>query len=185
MTNFMMFMVFMYISAVSLSFMMDGSMGPAATMLTADITATSTTVPVHSTANFLNNDFVVIGDEKICYTTRGSDSFTDLTRGCRNTTAEAHDTNTKVYNEPASLANQVIGFDLLDSVADQNVAVAIIKGAIALPGVVKNVFTKLVMWDFAYLEASQITYIKFYVLYPISAGFVISIVLFVRKVTFG
>ncbi len=185
MTNFMIFMMFVYSGAVGLSFMKDGSMGPANTILTVAITATSATLAVHSTTHFLNNDFVVIDDEEICYTVRTATTFTGLTRGCNDTKAQSHSLGDNVRNEPASVINQAVGFDLLETVNEGNAAFGLIRGAAAIPSMVKNVFTKLVMWDFEYLNNGAAVYIKYYFLYPISAGFVISLILFIRQIVVG
>ncbi len=180
MINLALFMSFVYLSGIGVSFILDGSTGPAATELTVAASTTATILTVHSTGNFLADDFLVIGDEQICYTGKTTTVFSGLTRGCNNTSIKAHSAGTRVFNEPAGMMNLLIGFDLIQTLTEGNVIIGMFRAAWQLPGVVQHVFTKLVLWDFAYLEGNAV-YMKYYFLYPISFAFAMSLFILAWK----
>ena len=72
MNNFFMFLLFIFVGGQMLSLFMEGRTGIANTPLTADITEISTTLDVVDTSGFLAANFVIIGDEDICYTSKAS-----------------------------------------------------------------------------------------------------------------
>ena len=179
MTNLFMFFVFTFIAGQILSFMVDGSTGLGATELTANLTKTATTANVGNTDLFLAVDHFIVGEESICYGGKTDTTFTDLTRGCRGSSASAHGTGTRAYGEAAGLINQIIGFNLLQTLSQDGLIIGAAKVAVQLPGAVANVFTKLVMWDFVYLEGPAV-YLK-YMFYSLSAGLVFSLALIVLR----
>ena len=61
------------------------------TDVAAQLTSTSTTLTVDSTADFESNGFIRIGNELIAYTGKTATSFTGLTRGVGGTTAVQHE----------------------------------------------------------------------------------------------
>ncbi len=113
MSNWVVFFVFCFVSMQILSLFIEGQVGLATTQLTASLSETGTTINVQGTDGFIDNDFVVIGDEEICYTTRGGTSFTGLTRGCRETDIAAHSAGIRVYNDSTGLVNRMVGFNIL------------------------------------------------------------------------
>lgn len=96
-----------------------GGGGYAATSLTADIDDNNPTLPVVSTAGFLDGtDYVEIGSEKILYTgtTIAPDTFTGCTRGHQDTVAVAHPDGATVYTTSASVVNSALGFNIAATV---------------------------------------------------------------------
>jgi hypothetical protein len=83
---------------------------PAATTLSANITAGAATIPLTSTAGFPTSGYVVINGEIIQYTGVSSPNLTGATRGLFGTTASTHssgDTVTEAtygYGMPSSLS---------------------------------------------------------------------------------
>lgn len=64
---------------------------PHSTTLTADVTATATTLPVASSDGFITHDGrVTIDSEKILYGRKDSTNFYDCVRGVESTTAASH-----------------------------------------------------------------------------------------------
>jgi hypothetical protein len=58
--------------------------------LTADVTSTTTTIPVQNTGIFVSAGFARLGDEMIQYTGKTGSSLTGVTRGVSGTTARSH-----------------------------------------------------------------------------------------------
>ena len=179
MVNLFQFFLFTYIAGQILSFTIDGTTGLGATELAAALTKTATTATVHSTDLFLDADHFIIGSESICYTGKTATTFSGLTRGCRESSAAAHGNGSRVYGEAAGLINQVIGFNLLQTLSSDGLIIGGIKVAVQLPGAVAHVFTKLVMWDFAYF-AGPAVYVQ-YLFFALSGGLVLSLALVVLR----
>lgn len=179
---FMMFMVFMYTGGFMLDLAMDKSTGISATVLAAKLEVADTSMSVHSTANFLTLDVLFIGDERICYTGKTATTFTGLTRGCKGDkkyTASAHPAGDRVYNEAAGVINRIVGFNSLTAITTGGV-IQKFQGVSHLIGGFVSAIVRMVMWDFGYLEGA-VVYFKYLFLYPLSAGFVVSTVLFARR----
>ena len=118
MSNWVVFFVLCFITMQIMSMFIEGEVGLATTSLTAPLSATSTIISVSGTQGFLDSDFVTIDAEDICYTTRGDSSFSGLTRGCRNTDAEAHSAGKRVYNDTTGMINRVVGFNIIETLAN-------------------------------------------------------------------
>ena len=170
------YMSFCFIAMTILSFAIDGQTALAATKLTSTATDKATVLNVTSTAGFLDSDVVMLEGEIIYYTGVTETTFTGLTRGYNQTDKQNHKAGTKVYNEPTGLINQAVGFNILEMMATDGP----IKVLVTLPWTLSKFFAKLVMWDFSFLAGDlmgfPLSYIKFLILYPISAGFVIQAV---------
>ncbi len=179
MQNLFIFFVFTYICGQILSFTIDGTTGLGATELAAPLSKIATTATVHSTDLFLNIDHIMIGNEIICYSGKSDTSFTGLTRGCLGTSAARHGNQSRVYGEATGLINQMIGFNLLQTLSNDGLIVGGIKVAFQLPAAIARTFTKLVMWDFAYFEGPAV-YVQ-YMFYGLSAGLVLSLGVIVIK----
>jgi len=79
---------------------------------------------------------------------------------------------TKVFNRGSSLVNQALGMNIAQSATTAGVA----KTFVLLPIALSKTAIKLVAWDFAYLEGN-FSYFKYMILYPISAGFMYTILI--------
>jgi len=167
------FMSFTFIAMTMLSFAIEGQVGLAATRLSSPLDSEDTIAYVTTTDGFIDSDIMMIEGEILYYTGKTETSFTGLTRGYRDTDIQTHKTSEKVFNEPTGLINQAVGFNIVEMMSRDGP----IKVMWNLPGALVSFFAKLVMWDFSFLEGNlmgfPLAYIKFLVLYPISAGFVI------------
>lgn len=178
MTNLFMACFLMFVAGQMLSFFMEGQTGLATTELTAAIDNDDTTIPVAFTTGFLSNDFIIIGNEHICYTGLTSTSFTGATRGCQKTDADSHparDVNgpTIVFNPTTGLVNRFAAFRVVQSFADDGFAKGFITFFSALPSIAKDIASMLV-WDYSYLTGMAV-YVKYFLLYPITAGMALSL----------
>ena len=108
MNNFFMFLLLIFVGGQMLSLFMEGRTGISNTPLTSDITEISTTLGVVDTSGFLTANFVIIGDEDICYTGKTDTTFTGLTRGCNDTDAAIHSAGALAYDEGSGFLNRAI-----------------------------------------------------------------------------
>lgn len=113
MNKLIVFFLVMMVGTGMLVGMMAGGGGVVTTELTATINSTATVLPVETTTDFLDEDYVIIGGEKILYTGITDTSFTGCTRGYGNTTAMAHILGAKVYTARASSLNYALGFNII------------------------------------------------------------------------
>jgi len=179
-TNLFMFFVFTFVSLTVLSAIVDGHTGLETTELTAGITKTSTTVNVKTTDPFSSHGQLMIGDETICYTGKNSSQFTGVTRGedCRrHSEAQAFPAGQIVMVEGTGVVNQLIGFDLLSAFGEGGIS-GFVLGSVNVVSNLPNFLmavARMLVWDYSFLDGSFV-YIKFLVLYPLSAGMVLSFV---------
>lgn len=169
------FFTFMFTFATVLSFLMAGQSAFVTTSLTSPMSATATTITVGSTAGFLTADVLWIGNEMVGYTGVSGTTFTGVSRGIRDTEAVTHPTDSRVYSESAGVINQLVGFNVLKSLSEDNFAKGLFTMVVSLPGLLINIVVKLVAWDFPMLEGHG-AWLKYFFLYPLSAGLVFSFV---------
>lgn len=118
MSKLITFFMFMFIGATILSAVMEGGGGIVDTTLTSSIDEDDVTLNVNSTTDFLEDDYVLIGSEKIAYTGVTSTTFTGCTRGYEGTTATAHVLGSKVYTRDTSFINNALDFDIAATADD-------------------------------------------------------------------
>jgi hypothetical protein len=170
-----------------ISFNVEGQGGLAATSTTSTISITEVSViNVTSTGGFLSVDYVVIGSEIICHTGRTGTTFTGLTRGCRDTDAQTHAAGVRVYNETTSVMNQVIGFNIAETMSTSGP----IRVVIMVPRALMHAVPKLIQWDYSYLEGDllgtfPLAYFKYIVLYPLSGAFIMGFAVIMINVFMG
>ena len=178
--NLLIFFVFSFISLTILSAIVDGHTGLETTNLTANLSETGTTMSVTTTDLFPSRDGIVqIENEIICYGGVTSTTFTDLSRGedCRkHSVADAHVSGVQVMGQATGIINNLIGFDIATAFSDGGI-VGFVKGlwttATMTPQWVVALF-HMVLWDYSFLTGPFV-YIKYLILYPLSAGMVLSI----------
>jgi len=166
-----------------------------------NLTASDDTIAVVSVRGFLpGGDRLTIEKESILYTSveenfvldgtgsRYCPCFLGVVRGSNDytgeeTTAAGHlgpvaagvgsppKKGTKVYNRGSSIVNQAIGFNI----GETSSVLGKFKAGFQLPGALVKLVIKLVAWDFAFLEGNYV-YFKYLLLYPISAGFVWTVI---------
>ena len=112
MSKLITFFLFLFIGAAMLSAIMEGGGGIVAVELATAINATSTIIEVASTENYLDADYLVIGNEKILYTGKTATTFTGGSRGYGGTEATAHAAGAMVYTADASAVNNALGFSI-------------------------------------------------------------------------
>jgi len=138
-----------------LSAIMEGGGGFNTTYLTNDESAVSTTIEVPSTDSWLHSDIIIIGNEKIRYTSKGDTRFnvpaTDG-RGYDGTSASAHEVGSYVMSKDTNVVNSILGFNI----ASTGTTV----GSVSIPLVLWNfIFTsvpRLAMWDYSWLTPDML-----------------------------
>jgi len=158
-----------------MSGIMEGGGGVRSTQLTVAIDEDDTTLQVSSTEGFLESDWVVIGDEKIRYTSKDDDSFSVPAvdgRGYDETSAVSHGVGSMVQTGEMNVINAALGF---------NTATAgTTAGTMEIIMVVTRFFTvtlpHLITWDFGWLKEGNMQWLRIGLL-AISAGFLITMAL--------
>lgn len=171
MSNWIVFFVCCTVAFFILSMFMDGNPGIVTAQLQTPLSATSTTVIVDSTEGFLNSDFIVVDLEHICYTSRTPTTFSGLTRGCQDTEAAEHRTPNRVFNDATGFVNRVVGFNILQSLADDGLIRGTLEIVSSIPDIAKT-FVKMAIWDFPFFNAPGLIYFKYIMLMAISAGLI-------------
>ncbi len=167
------------------SFAVEGELGLAATQLSTTIDDTQTSITVVTTDGFLNVDYVIVGTENMCYTSKTATTFDGITRGCNNTEAQAFVAGTRVFNEPTGMLNSMVGFNVAEAMSTAGP----IRVPFMLATTIPRAFAKMVMWDYSYLEGNLWTLplpmVKMIILYPISAAFMIGLAVMLINVFMG
>ena len=101
-----------FIGTSLLASVMQGGGGIVSTILTEDVAANATVIPVYTTELFNNTDIVRIGNEKICYSSKNATAFTVYERGYDGTTAEAFEAGRRVYSTEAGALNDALGYNM-------------------------------------------------------------------------
>lgn len=121
---------------------MAGGGGTTTTDLTANVTATQDYLPAISTSDFYWEDYVIIGSEKIYYTSSNDTAFLLCTRGYGSTKAAAHPAGGRVYTPSAAAMNNAVGFNIVAIQDDWGwasfIAVPILFVAATLPHIIKD-----------------------------------------------
>lgn len=112
MSKLITFFLVMLIGMSILAAVMAGGGGIVSTVLADNITADATTLSVDSTRDFLSQDYIVVGEERILYSGKTAVSFTGCTRGYDGTEAESHSDGDNVYTADASSVNNAMGFNI-------------------------------------------------------------------------
>lgn len=123
-----------FIGCSILAAILQGGGGIVSTVLTQNISANATVIPVESTALFNNADIIRIGDTDVLYTSKNTTAFLGATMGYGDTTAADYEAGRRVYSTEAGVLNDALGFNLGVSVETGGVW-----GLVMLP---INFFTK-------------------------------------------
>ncbi len=182
------FFVFTFICGNIIGASSEGQQGVITATLSFAIDNDDTRIPVAALAGnpasdplrgFLTQDILYIDGEAVSYTGRETECteqfsgpcFTGAERGIGSTDASSHASGARVYNELTGVVNQMIGFNVAESLS----TAGIIKTAITFPYAMTRAASKMVMWNYAFLEGPYYSLYKYILLYPISAGFVWSL----------
>jgi len=174
------FFLFCFAACTILCMIMEGKGGPAATSLTSDLDNTTTTINVTSTKDFLDVDYVWVGDEKIAYTGKTGSTFTGCTRGVDGTIAIQHASGYKVYNESSNVMYSMLGFN----VGVSNTTFGTFKTLTQTVLRIVRVIPRVIAWDYSFLGDS-LTLIKYVILYPLSAGLIFTLAMYFRNLILG
>ena len=173
-----------YLINVILGGVMEAGGGIAATRLTTGLTATAVTITVANTDGFLGSDYIVIGGERIRYTSKSSTTFTIPAtngRGYDNTQATTHVVGSNVYSEASNVLNGIVGFNI----ASTGATVGSINIATLLWHFLFTSIPKLLTWNFPHLMINPwLQYIR-YVGVLITAGYVVYVVLYLSSALGG
>ena len=176
MNKLLVFFLFCFAGCTILCMVVEGGGGFAATKLSSAISPDDTTINVISTKDFLDVDYIFIGDEKITYTGKGDTSFTGCTRGVDGTIATYHNSETKVYNEGSNILYNALGFNV--SVSSDTLGTLMTLAKVVIR-VVSNI-PRVIAWDYSFLTG-QLVIIKYFLLYPLSAGFIFALAMYFRQ----
>ena len=113
MNKLIVFFLFLLVSSGILIGIMQGGGGVVDTQLSANVTANATTLQVLDTTDFLEEDWVTVGSERIYYTGKTNTTFTGCTRGYSGTTGKAHVVGAYVYSQKAAALNYALNFDIV------------------------------------------------------------------------
>ena len=198
MNKLMAFFMFTFICGTIISFSMEGGSGIAGTTVSANVDKTQDVIPVVSVNGFLpGGDRLTLGRETIMYgsvqdsgvyLTYTCPCFKSVDRGADDYTGKATKKQehlgpvalspgtparkgAKVYNRGSSIVNQAIGFN----VGEASSTLGKFTTGLKVPGALIKLVIKLVAWDFAFLEGNYV-YFKYIFLYPISAGFIWTVI---------
>ena len=112
MSKLVTFFLVMLVGCSILGAIMKGGGGIVAEPLTLDVTESGAILTMASTTEYLAQDYVVIGEEKILYTGKTSTTLTGATRGYDGTDAIPHYDGDMVYTADASSINNALGFNI-------------------------------------------------------------------------
>lgn len=151
---------------------MAGGGGPATTRLTDTITATDTTIPVVSTSGFLSVDSIMIGNERILYSSKDATNFYVATngRGYMSTIADAHTELDNVHSSSAGIMNKMAGYNL-GVITEATGAWALV----TLPFALLKMMANAIWIDFTFL-GTDLAFIS-YIWIALAIGFVFTVAL--------
>jgi len=170
-----MFMAWMWFIVCLVGGTMVGSVPQASTVLTADITAATTPIPVESTAGFKAPGFIIIDDERISFSELTATEFDGtawrpVARGSQDTTATVHTEGTAVRSVTGALLNNSLNYNiaLLTDASG-------IMSFVAMPLVVWNIVTSFIFLPLSFLGSDMV--ILTYIWAIIGLGLLISIMI--------
>ena len=166
------FFIFTFSSMTMVSFMMEGEQAFSATVLTAALPESSSTMTVSSTAGFLSADILYLDEEIITYTGLTATSFTGLTRGAQRSDDAPHSIGKLVYSESSGMLNSVVGYNVGQTLTTVNPLLA----PFQLAKVLFKIVIKITTANYSFLEG-DLVWIKILIWGPLTAGFIVSLVL--------
>ncbi len=159
------------------------------TYTTVAISATSSTVTVADTTDFVNNlpggiGYIVVDDEVMAYDSKDATHFYIATvdgvlqRGIADpeissirNPAASHATNVAVKSLAVQAIDSMLGLNITSSTATFGTLQAFYVGARFFWN-----FPKFLMWNYPVLNTGQWVMLKFFLFYPLSAGFVFGMI---------
>jgi hypothetical protein len=176
--------VFSFLLCTFLASIAEGGGGIAVTYLTANVSDVATVLPVSNNRDFVQAaslaypQYIQIDDEIIKYSVPPPNaiSFNPVVRaqadptiaGATATTATTHLSGAKVQTLQVVAMNSFLGQQITSSTSGFGVF-----KAFGFVGAFFSNMPKFLTWDYNFLTG-QLVYLKYFVLYPLSAGFAIS-----------
>lgn len=169
MNKLIVFFLFLLLGCGLLVGIVAGGGGVTTAYLASNASSNQTYLNVTSTNDFLEEDTVIIGAEKIYYLDTNATAFLNCTRAYGGTIASVHLTGVKVYTERANAINNALGFNI-GAMQDSLGWAAIIAipfrfFVTTIPHIMK-MSTTLLTGDLAIIS---------WILYVMAAGFVITL----------
>lgn len=169
----MMFMGWMWFVVCLMGGLLAGITPQASTRLTADITATDTTITVSSTAGFREQGIITSGDERMAYHKTTDTTFTGtfwrpLVRGAQDTEAVAHSTSDAVRSTENALLNDSLNYNIA-LLSDASGLMQFV----ALPVVIWDIVTSFIFLPLSFLGTDMV--ILTYIWGIIALGFLVSV----------
>jgi hypothetical protein len=167
--------IIIYTCGFILQLAMAGETGFRTSPLTAAIGTSDTTITAQSTAGFLSSGYGSIGNEIVYWSGKTATTFTGVQRGVKNTAAAPHSSGEIFNSDEAGTINSLIGYDILANVSEGNILDKI-AAPVTVPLALAKALANIIAWNFVYLASGWAVYVKYLILYPISAGLVFNII---------
>ena len=176
------FFVFMFTICSFLFAIPAGGGTIAQTVTTAPIAVGDVTVTVADTSDFVDVvpggiAYFVAGDEIFTYTGKNPTHFTGVVGGRSDpqiasvqTTAVAHASGVAVKSLAVQTIDSMLGMNVTSSTATFGTL-----QAFYLAGRLFVNFPKFLLWNYPILNSGQLVMLKYFILYPLSAGFVFAV----------
>ena len=149
----------------------------AQTTLTSAVSVSATSVAVVDTSDFLSAGTFVIDNEEITYASKDATDFLGLTRGVQDPQITSLQNPASVHAQYAAVKSLPI--QAIDSMLDLNITSSTATfgtlSALYMAGRFFANFPKFLLWDYPMLNSGQLVFLKLFLFYPISAGFVFAI----------
>lgn len=111
-TRLLLAFLIVFVGCTFLGAILTGGGGVVSTELSEDIGSDTEFIPADSTDTFANKDVLMIGEEKILYTSLNSSGFNVYERGYDDTTAENHTAGAVIYTESGGILNAALGYNV-------------------------------------------------------------------------
>lgn len=136
------------------------------------------TLTVLDTSDFLIADgYIVVDNEIMNYATKDATHFYGLTRGLPDPQVASvqypptsHPANSAVKSVAVQTLDSMLGMNITASTAPFGTLESLYIGSRFIAN-----FPKFLAWDYPVLNQGQIVYLKYFILYPLSAGFVFAL----------
>lgn len=187
MGRWVVFFIFMFGICTYATAAAGGGGGYAVTYLTADMSSGATSMTVANNKDFLQNAsvarpaYIQVDDEIMYYAAAPPDSthINTITRGqadpsytpSPNTTSTSHKLGTRVRTLDIALIDSFMGTQITTSDAGFGAI-----DAFVFLGKMFTAVPKLISWNYPVLNQGMAIYFKYFVLYALSAGFVVTLV---------
>jgi len=184
MAKLLTFFVFILAISTILSATVEGTTAFATSTLEVAIDEDDVTIEVVSTDDFSDSDYAWIENERIFYTGKNdaTDTLTGVVRGSADENGEGgeaveHAVGAKIMNNASGAMNVLLGYNLTANRTELG-TMDMVRFA---SGIFTKALPKIIMWDYSFLQG-DLALIKYAILYPLTAGFVLALVGFLAPI---